>query len=373
MTRINLSSPTRMVASTLIVAPALMALMALVAFAGDPPAERSVEQLIAQLGADEYQAREDATKALIARGAAAIPALEKAVQAEDVEVRMRAGRALRTIREKQPRKIEGPRNNGSAPSPTSSPTSGGSGVEHRSTSMRFVNGVWEVTITRGVGAEKTTKVFKGTSIEELKKKHPEVREALGQSTFRIGGASSGGDPFKQFDNWDFDKWFGGFGGRRGRDPFGGADDLNAEIERLRLWARWLAAQRMQRTQRNRGGGAVDPRLRKRQDAEALLLGIRVRKPETVLDAQLQLRGRGLVVETVGLGTLAARLGLQRFDILLELNGLTVRTAADIRPALLSRNPKQPVTVKVMRHAKLVALEETAAPVGPKNRAEPKDK
>ncbi|MHC4954531.1 MAG: HEAT repeat domain-containing protein, partial [Planctomycetota bacterium] len=62
--------------------------------------DASPDKLIELLGHDEYNVREDATKKLIALGAAAIPALEKAVQDEDVEVRMRAGRALRSIREK---------------------------------------------------------------------------------------------------------------------------------------------------------------------------------------------------------------------------------------------------------------------------------
>jgi len=37
----------------------------------------------------------------------------------------------------------------------------------------------------------------------------------------------------------------------------------------------------------------------------------------------------------------------------------VRTAADIRPTLLSQDAKQPVTAKVMRRAKLITLKEAA--------------
>jgi len=339
---------------TLLAGPCLMAL---IAFAGEP----TIEELVKNLGAEDYSAREDATRALIARGAAAIPALEKAVQDKDVEVRMRAGRALRAIREKpapEQAPVNGQQEREAAPGtaqPRRQPQPpGGNGTTHRSTSMRFDKGEWTITITSGVGAEKTTKTYRGKSLEELKKKHPEVREALGGTTFRFGNERPGGkpnafDPFK-----DFDKWFeqNGFGNRRRGDPFGGAADLQKEIARLNQWARWLAQERARR-------GQVDPRARARQQAETLLLGIRARKPETVLDAQLQLRGRGLVIEKVEVDTLAARLGLQRYDILLELNGITVRTAADIRPTLLSQDAKQPVRAKVMRRAKLIMLKEAA--------------
>jgi len=328
-------------------------LLALVALAGEP----TIDQLVERLGADDYQAREAATKALIAHGTAAIPALEKAVQAEDVEVRMRAGRALRSIREKQAQvapKVEKKRPD-AAPTPV--PPRAKEGVRSTSTKMRFVNGEWEITITRGVGADRTVKTFRGKSLDELKRKHPEVREALGRTTLQFGKPRGTADPFK-----DFDKWFeeAGFGGRRPRDPFGGTEALQAEIERLRQWARWMAAQRARQQK-------IDPRQRALRDAEAMLLGIRVRKPESVLDAQLQLRGRGLIVEKVEPGTIAVRLGLQRFDIL----GLAVRTAADIRPALLNRRDNGPVSAKIMRRAKIVSLIEKAEVAGPQNDPEKK--
>jgi len=332
------------------------ALLALVAVAGEP----TIEELIQRLGADDYATREAATKTLIERGETAVPALTKATEADDVEVRMRAGRALRSIQSQQaptaPHQADGDEeSDGKKTTPIPPPSRGK--VRSQSTSLRFVNGEWEVTITSGEGAKKTTKKFKGKSLDELKKKHPEVRDALGTTRLQFGTKRGAVDPFK-----DFDKWFeeNGFGNRRGRDPFGGAEDLQAEIERLRQWARWMAAQRAQQRR-------IDPRQRAQRDAEARLLGIQVRKPESVLDSQLQLRGRGLVVERIEQGSIAARLGLQRFDILIELNEQSVRSAADIRPALLSREPKQLVVAKVMRRAKIVSLTEKAVPVGPAER------
>jgi len=216
-------------------APALLALAAL---AGEP----TIQQLIERLGSDDYATREAATKALIARGDVAVPALEKAVKAEDVEVRMRAGRALRSIQEKEaPAVPEAAEKNDDAAS-TPIPPPKRAGVRTVSSVLRYVNGEWEVTITSSDGAEQTTEKFKGKSLDELKQKHPEVREALGPRRSESGKKRGTIDPFK-----DFDRWFeeNGFGNRRARDPFGGADDLQAEIERLRQWARWMAAQRAQ--------------------------------------------------------------------------------------------------------------------------------
>ena len=83
--------------------------------------------------------------------------------------------------------------------------------------------------------------------------------------------------------------------------------------------------------------------------------MRARRPEPVLDAQLELRGKGLVVEEVARQSLAARLDLKRFDILLELNGMPIRGFEDVGPALRSRADKEPVAAKVMRRGQIVDL------------------
>jgi len=295
---------------------AITLLAAAAVLAGD----KSVEELVKDLGHAEYDVREDATKALIAMGEKAIPALEKALASDDVEVRMRAGRALRSIRGKQPEKKAG--DLGARPTPL-----------NRSVSIRTENGEYVVTITeRDAEGKATTKTYRGKSLDEIKKKHPETREVLGN--VRI-------DPFKDFDRWFEDGW----GPRRDDDFWKRADeDLNKEIERLREWARRLAEQQRHRQ-----------RFDARAHAEAKLLGVRARRPEAVLDAQLELRGKGIVVEEVARESLAHRLGMQRYDILLALNGMDVRSLADVGPALRARDEKKPVTATVLRRGKAVEL------------------
>ncbi|MHC4409029.1 MAG: HEAT repeat domain-containing protein [Planctomycetota bacterium] len=296
--------------------------------------EKTPEDLVAQLGHVDYQVREDATKALTAMGQKAIPALEKALESDDVEVRMRAGRALRSIRA---RKVE--------PKPKAKQTEQPRkaqrfGTTNRSVSIRLENGTYIVTITtHDKDGKKTTKSFSGKSLEQMKKDHPEVREALGQT--RLGVTR---DPFKDFDKWFEDGW----GGRRDDEFWKRADqDLNQEIERLRAWARRLSAQQ-QRARRQLP----------RSQADTHLLGVRARRPEAVLDAQLELRGKGLVIEEVARDSLAARLTLLRFDILVELNGMPIRDLADVGPALRSLEKKAPVTAKVMRRGRALDLKST---------------
>jgi hypothetical protein len=56
-----------------------------------------VEELVRQLGSDEFQAREKASEALVARGAAARKALQEAARSDDPEVARRARDCLRRL------------------------------------------------------------------------------------------------------------------------------------------------------------------------------------------------------------------------------------------------------------------------------------
>ncbi|GIW71691.1 MAG: hypothetical protein KatS3mg102_1233 [Planctomycetota bacterium] len=61
-------------------------------------AARSIEDWIRDLGAADFHVREEATRALAAAGPEAIPALERAAQSPDPEVRWRAAEALKAVR-----------------------------------------------------------------------------------------------------------------------------------------------------------------------------------------------------------------------------------------------------------------------------------
>lgn len=74
-------------------ATALLALLALLPVCAEP----DIPGLVAKLGADDWQVREEATSALIDAGDAALPALREAARSSDPEVRMRASTALDAI------------------------------------------------------------------------------------------------------------------------------------------------------------------------------------------------------------------------------------------------------------------------------------
>ncbi len=83
-----------------VVAALVPAVWAAPAAGQTPPKDRAEEiaRLVEQLGADSYQARQEAQRKLIEIGEPAVAALEKALKSSDAEVRMRAEKALEEIR-----------------------------------------------------------------------------------------------------------------------------------------------------------------------------------------------------------------------------------------------------------------------------------
>jgi hypothetical protein len=283
----------------------------------------SADELIEKLGHEDYQVREDATQKLIELGQAAVPALEKALHSKDLEVRVRAGRALRAIRGETAGK-QPPKSEALAPGAVRS----GSSVQ-----IQIRPGEVTVRIQEEVDGKQTVKEYKGKSLEELKKEHPELEKQLGGMHFQQRGA---GDPFdmdKFWKDWhrDFDEGFM----RRLRE------DTQREMERMERWLKML---------RDR-----DRFEWPRPNEDRPLLGMRGVRPDPVLDAQLELRGRGLVVRSVEKETLADTLGLRVHDVLIELNGTEIRRLDDVARILHRRQEGDVVTAKVLRRAKMVEL------------------
>jgi len=68
--------------------------------------DRKIEQLIEQLGSSKFRVREAAAKELLVLGKRAIPALRKALQSTDPDVRLRAQLLLNQIGSGVPNLIE---------------------------------------------------------------------------------------------------------------------------------------------------------------------------------------------------------------------------------------------------------------------------
>ncbi len=301
-----------------------MALAAAVLAQGaDDPAD-----LVKKLGSENYAVREEAQRKLIEMGEKAVPALEEALKSDDLEVRLRAGRALRAIggEARQAEKVAEAERVEQPAAP---------GVQQKSTSFQIMPGKVVVTVTETVDGKVVTKTYEASSMEELKEKYPEL-QLDNRFQFRFGSRDDFDmDKFwrewnSNFENFDDDmrKW---------------QDETRREVEAMRRWLEhWRnQPQRMRPEQRLAFPGGM--------------LGVRASMPTQVLDAQLELRGKGLVVDAVEKDSLADRLGLVRFDILVELNGREIRGAEDVAVALHGLAPDAKVSAKVIRRAEQITL------------------
>jgi hypothetical protein len=299
--------------------PLLLAAVSLAA------AEATPEELVEKLGSPDYATREQATKDLIAMGERAVPALRKALESKDLEVSLRAGRALRAI--------EGPRRGAAAEEPAEAP-SGRATASQLSIEIRD----GKVKVRRKVveDGKETVKEYEGESIEQLKRDHPELRDVLGNFELRSGrDALEMEDFWREWGSeWNEDFW------RRWNE------DMRRDLERMRRWQQELLRRR---------GLAEPPADSPRGRRAGALLGVEVTPPDDVLAAQLDLGTKGLVVRTVHKGTLAERLGIQRYDVLISLNGHEIAGREDVARALEGRKPEDRAVAVVIRKAKLVDL------------------
>jgi len=290
-------------------------------------------ELVKKLGDQEYAVREQATQALIKLGDEAIPALEKALKSDDVEVRLRAGRALRAIRGKhesgkeQRERVE-PGEPGAQPGRSTL----------RSVQIQVLDGKVKVTVQETIDGKQTTKIYEGESLDEIKKQHPELAKSLGGFHFSTRRSR---DPFDMDKFWnDWGKDFNDDFMRRWQE------NSKRDLQRMQRWWKMLEEQR-----RALGASPLAPR----PAPAASVLGVRASRPPAVLDAQLQLRGVGLVIDAVEKETRADRLGLKRYDILLKLNGSEIRRAEDVARILRDVKEGAPLSATVVRHGEVKRL------------------
>jgi hypothetical protein len=288
--------------------------------------------LVKQLGSEDYAAREVAQKKLVEMGEKAVPALEEALKSEDLEVRLRAGRALRGIR--GAKKVE--------PDSEPAPAEPAARSQIQGMSVQVAPGKVTVTITEMVDGKPQTKTYEGASLEELKEKYPELKQQLdNRLQFRFGTRDDMDMDMDRFWNdWkdsqtgfdeDIRKW---------------QEESRRQMEAMRRWMEQYRPQRRGRPE----AGLVLP---------GAMLGVRAYPPPSALDAHLDLRGRGLVVDAVEKDSLADRLGLQRYDVLLELNGTEIRGTDDVAQALHGRGDSKAVA-KIVRRAQQLTLNEADA-------------
>jgi hypothetical protein len=90
-----------------------------------------------------------------------------------------------------------------------------------------------------------------------------------------------------------------------------------------------------------------------------VLGVGLSAVPPVLRTQCGIaEDEGVVVESVNDGSLAARMGLQRHDVILAVNGVPVSAATEVRSAVEAVQEDGEVRVKVLRAAKALELSGT---------------
>jgi hypothetical protein len=166
------------------------------AAAGDPvggapatkPADR-IAQLVGQLGAEDFQTREQASEELRKLGRSALPALKEAAKSEDPEVQQRAQAIIARIEKGEPTDLAN-RDWRALPGPWG--LVGG----HRNVRVTVVDGVKtidaqengrkiritedangiDMTITENRDGKEVSEQFQAKDAEELKKNHPNAHE-----------------------------------------------------------------------------------------------------------------------------------------------------------------------------------------------------
>lgn len=284
-----------------------IALMAALLAVQDADAAR-IDRLIRDLGAQEFEVREKAQKELVEIGPAALPALRKALEDADAERAHRARRAIDEI-ERRSRKAEGGRSARSELRVT------GRDLVKGMTFELHPDGSVEVTVREEdkETGRKVHKTYRADSLEEFKRKYPEIVREYGIDRFvpRPDGGFKG--------PWAWQEW------RRGFGPDGEGDLGEAEA-RLREF--------FERFRRFGPPGFWGER---GEAVSKQVFGVSVGRVDEALAEHLGLKeGEGLVVLDVKAGSAADKAGLRRHDVVVALDGKSVGDPGEFRTQVRDR-------------------------------------
>jgi hypothetical protein len=284
--------------------------------------DRKVGDLIRDLGADEYSARERAESELRKLGDAAIPALREALEDKDPERALRAHRVLEALEKKEPH----------------------SGQERRSAARSWMayrdfdrgitfethpDGKVELSIREpgADGGKKETRTYRADSIEDFKKKYPDLASKYDVDNLapkeRWSFFDEAKEPWEAWTKrwgkeWFWDKgelgkfvvpWF----------PFGSDAPDRWVLDPLKRFEEFRK---------------MEPSTQAETRKEATgkpQLGVVVERVSSALADQLGLGpDEGLVVSDVKPSSPAASAGLQKHDILVKVNGKALRGPDELR-------------------------------------------
>jgi len=355
----------------------------------EAPSGERIAALVKDLSSDQSAAREKATKELKAIGKPALPALRDAAKSDDPEVAWRARAVIGHIEGKGARSEAKRTEPGHsrlqsfsfnfAPDTTASSVQIAQGADGRIT----------VKVTEEEGGKSTTRTYEAGSAEEFKEKYPEVAKRYG-----IGEASQAPRVLRDFvpqprvwRRWGLDEdffdrdWPGDLSRdmeelhermRRSLDDVFRRHGLDLWEERVprRFWGRGPSNEDKPRA-RDRAEGeerAESPAPRKapreadRPAGSPATLGVRVSEVIPALRGHLKLgREEGILVEEVLPDGPAARAGFKAHDVIVAVNGATVKGVWELRRVLREAADKDPdgtLSIAIIRDGERQTLQAT---------------
>ncbi len=190
------------------------------------------------------------------------------------------------------------------------------GTRHESQSFRMQSGPDGVTIEvdEDVNGQKTTRTYKGSTLEEVLEANPELKDRIGAGArgFFPGNAMPRGFSF-------------GFGPQGGRAP-----------------------QTLQVPDDDRWDAPAKPLGAEPEKTRTDILGVQYTKPASTVREQRNLEdGVGLEVQRTEPGTIASALGVQPGDVLVALNGRALKDRDDVVAVLRDRKAGEAVKLELV--------------------------
>src|SRR3972149_11811421 len=314
---------------------------------GNADLDKRIEKLVEDLGADDFDTRENATEELKKIGSTALPALEKATKDEDEE---RAARSESIIAAIKGKTTESDKPDAPLERFRKSDIKGSSVIISPDgvtiSEKVFENGEW------------VTKEYKAKSIDEFKEKYPEIAKKYGVGEkIKIGKITP--DRWRAPSDDDFEKELGELKkrmkGMLPREPLS-PDDTDEYIERLRKemqekFGKFGKIHPLPQPLEPKGDRETEPAEPEKSTAVEDF-GASVKPADAPLQKQLNLEeGEGIVITSVKTDSAADKVGLKEHDIVLNVNGEKVDSVWSFRRKIKDALSKEEIAITVLRSGK----------------------
>jgi hypothetical protein len=284
-----------------------------------------LKSLVSDLGADSYATRERATQELLRAGKAALPHLERGAGADNPEVSWRSRDILEEIKGR-----------GLTPAdPQVNPT------RERTDPFDFLRrggSNWRLPARRSESfsaqldemRKLLDDLFADRNVEEMHQLFDRFHRGLREN------------PMKRFEGFF-----------EGKGMFGGPDERDRIPERF--FGERGSSHRMH-TEIWENGKKIFERSFDRFAGDDPHFGIRVESVTPALRAHLDIPSEsGLLVDEVLDGTIAARAGLEQYDVIYEFDGQEIRDLVGLRRALRGVDPGGSASLRLVRGGKAMTL------------------